>query len=111
MANGNGRQEYRRTEDHFSMGSSEPRGFQGKGPKGYRRSDERIREDVCEALYRDPEVDASDIEVSVKDALVTLSGTVSDRESKRSAERLVENLFGVEDVRNDIRIAQIRKLS
>ena len=31
----------------------------GRGPKGYRRSDERIREDVCERLTEDPFIDAS----------------------------------------------------
>jgi hypothetical protein len=30
------------------------RGFAGRGPKGYQRSDERIREDICERLADDP---------------------------------------------------------
>jgi len=38
----------------------------GKGPKGYTRSDERIREDVCDRLSDDDEVDARDITVTVK---------------------------------------------
>ncbi len=76
----------------------------GKGPKGYKRSDERIREDVCEALYRDHSVDASEVEVEVKDANVVLKGTVSSREAKRAAEYCVEHLSGVEDVRNEIRV-------
>src|SRR5262245_20667475 len=50
----------------------------GKGPRGYRRSDARIYEDVCEALTRDGEVDASDVEVTVEDGQVMLSGTVAD---------------------------------
>lgn len=29
-------------------------GFAGRGPKGYQRSDDRIREDVCERLAEDP---------------------------------------------------------
>lgn len=79
-------------------------GFFGKGPKGWKRSDERIREDACEALYRDSEVDASDIDVSVKDNCIFLKGTVSSRQEKRAAERCVENLSGVEDVQNELRI-------
>jgi hypothetical protein len=53
--------------------------FRGRGPKGYRRSDDRIREDVCERLTRDDRVDASNIEVTVKDGAVTLSGTTHSR--------------------------------
>ena len=78
----------------------------GKGPKGYVRSDERIREDVCERLTRHPEVDASDIEVAVSNGEVTLSGTVSERQLKRVAEDCVEVVSGVRDITNTIRIAQ-----
>src|SRR5262245_32238876 len=35
----------------------------GRGPRGYRRSDDRIREDVCDRLCEHGFVDASDIEV------------------------------------------------
>ncbi len=80
-------------------------GHSGKGPKGYRRSDERIREEACEVLFHSPEVDASDIEVSVKDGLLTLSGTVKSRYAKREAETCLENLVGVEDIRNELRLA------
>ncbi len=81
-------------------------GFFGKGPKGYRRSDERIKEEVCEALYRDKHVDASEIEVDVKEGLVTLSGTVDSRQMKRGAEECIEHLAGVTDVHNRIRIME-----
>ena len=75
---------------------------QGSGPKGWRRSDESIREDVCEALAYNPSLDASDIEVVVKDSEVTLEGTVTDRASKRLAESITERCRGVEDVHNRI---------
>lgn len=78
--------------------------YSGIGPKGYKRSDERIHEEACEALYRNPSVDASDIEVKVNDGLVTLSGTVADRYAKREAESCIENLAGVEDVQNELRL-------
>jgi osmotically-inducible protein OsmY len=32
---------------------SQPAGFAGRGPKGYRRSDERIQEDLSEELTQD----------------------------------------------------------
>lgn len=81
----------------------EPSHF-GKGPKGYRRSDERIKEEVCEMLSRDERIDASDIEVDVDDACVILNGFVENRNMRHEAERLVESISGVEDVRNDIKI-------
>lgn len=80
------------------------RNFAGKGPKGYRRSDERIKEDVCECLERSPLVDASNIEVDVKDCCVTLKGAVDSRQAKRDAEMLIENLRGVDDVINELKV-------
>jgi hypothetical protein len=85
----------------------------GKGPIGYKRSDEKIYEDVCEALFVSPSVDATDIDVSVLDGLVTLSGTVNSRYEKREAENCVENISGVFDVNNELRLKEIpmRELS
>ncbi len=79
-------------------------GYRGRGPKGYRRSDETIKEDVSEALYRSSEVDASELEVHVSSGNVTLKGFVNDRTQKKLAERAVENLSGVEDIFNEIRV-------
>lgn len=76
----------------------------GKGPKGWQRSDERIREEVCEVLARHPEVDASDVEIKVQGGEVTLTGTVTDRDAKRIAEDVVERVFGVKDVQNQIKV-------
>jgi hypothetical protein len=85
--------------------STQTRGeFTGRGPRGYRRSDERIREDVCQCLTDDDHIDASDIEVTVNDREVTLTGTVSSRMQKRHAEDLIERLPGVRDVINNIRV-------
>ena len=78
----------------------------GKGPRGYRRSDERIREEVCDCLTDDPRIDASNLEVTVKDCEVTLSGSVNSREEKRRAEDLIERLSGVKDVTNNLRVTQ-----
>jgi hypothetical protein len=51
----------------------------GKGPKGYRRSDERIREDICETIAQQGYIDASDVDVKVENGVVTLTGNVSAR--------------------------------
>jgi hypothetical protein len=76
----------------------------GRGPKGYLRPDERIREDVCDCLTDDPYVDAGEIEVSVGNGEVTLSGTIESRAMRRRAEELAESLSGVKHVQNNLRI-------
>jgi hypothetical protein len=80
--------------------------FYGVGPREYQRSDERIREDVYDALTEHPDLDASDLHVQVASAEVTLSGTVPGREQKRMAEDAVDVVLGVREVRNEIRVAR-----
>jgi osmotically-inducible protein OsmY len=76
----------------------------GRGPKNYTRSDDRIREDVSDRLTDDPLVDASDIEVSVSNQEVTLSGTVASRNERRLAEEVAEQVSGVKYVQNNLRV-------
>jgi len=78
----------------------------GRGPRGYQRSDERIREDVCECMCRSGDLDASDIEVRVSNAEVTLLGTVRDRQDKRLAEDLADQVSGVREIHNQLRVNQ-----
>lgn len=76
----------------------------GKGPRNWKKADETLREEVCEALYYNRYVDASDIEVDVQDNIVILKGEVSSREEKREAERCVEDLVGFHDIRNELHL-------
>lgn len=78
--------------------------YRGVGPKGYVRSDERIREQVCDDLTDDPWLDASRIEVAVADGEVTLSGSVDSRDAKRWAEDVAHHAGGVKHVQNNLRI-------
>lgn len=80
------------------------RGLRGTGPKGYQRSDERVREDVNDRLTDDDDLDATHIDVSVRACEVTLSGTVEDREDKRRAEDIAHSVSGVKNVQNNLRI-------
>lgn len=92
---------------HYGGGFAIPRqseGHRGKGPKGYQRSDDRIREDVNDRLTDDDTLDAADIEVKVKDCEVTLSGFVQDRADRRLAEDCAEAVSGVKHVQNNIRV-------
>jgi hypothetical protein len=78
----------------------------GRGPRGYQRSDDRIKEDVCERLCHHGAVDATDIEVSVANGEVTLRGTVPSRDAKRMAEGVCDTVAGVRDVHNELRFSQ-----
>lgn len=78
----------------------------GKGPKGYARSDDRILEEVCESLAYDPDVDASDITVTIAQGEVTLEGSIENRRMKHDAEDAVEAVRGVKDIHNRLRVRQ-----
>lgn len=78
--------------------------YSGRGPKGYKRSDQQITEEACQRLEQDPHVDASEIEVSAEDGIIRLSGTVPDRQTKRRAEECVESVYGARDVMNELRV-------
>jgi len=82
---------------------AEPK-HRGKGPKGFIRTDERIREDINCRLTDDAYVDASDVEVTVSNGEVTLTGTVPDKSSKRRAEDISELVSGVSNVENRLRV-------
>lgn len=79
-------------------------GYRGIGPRGYRRDDTRVREDVCDALTENDAIDASNITVSVQEGVVRLAGTVPHRMMKRLAEDVSEGCPGVRDVDNQLRV-------
>jgi BON domain-containing protein len=79
--------------------------YRGRGPKGYRRSDERIHEEICDRLTAHGAIDATGIEVHVDTGEVTLEGTVPDRRTKRLAEAVADTVRGVVDVHNRLRLA------
>ncbi|MEZ4240931.1 MAG: BON domain-containing protein [Myxococcota bacterium] len=80
----------------------------GKGPRGFERNWDRVRDEVCDLLERDGEIDASDIDVRMDRGVVLLTGTVADRHQKRRAEHLIDGIPQVHDVRNELRLADAR---
>lgn len=80
------------------------RGSRRTDPKGYTRTDERVRENVCEHLAHSG-LDVSDVSVAVADGCVTLEGTVHDRRTKHRIEDCADACVGVQDVDNRIRVA------
>jgi len=94
----------RRDEEMRQPQQPQPQSFRGRGPKGWQRSDDRIRELVCERLTDHHDIDATEIEVAVQNGEITLSGTVDDRRTKRLAEDVAESVGGVKDVHNHLRV-------
>jgi hyperosmotically inducible periplasmic protein len=81
--------------------------FKGKGPRSYRRSDERILEDINDRLCDNPYIDASEVDVEVSNGEVTLTGSVNDRDSKWLAEDIGESVAGVNHVDNFLRVKKM----
>jgi hypothetical protein len=80
--------------------------FTGIGPRNYRRSDQRIYEDVCDRLMRHGGINAADIEVKVEEGEVTLSGTVDSPWTRRAVEDTALTVLGVREVNNLLRMSQ-----
>jgi osmotically-inducible protein OsmY len=92
---------YSRDHNHDTRNYSST-SYYGKGPKGYQRTDSRIQEEVCEVLLWSPDVDASEIEVSVTEGIVSLKGFVDSRHAKKEAERVIDHLTGIQDIQNQL---------
>jgi len=79
--------------------------YSRRGPKNYQRSDERLKEDICDRLLHDVDVDASDVSVEVKGGKVTLDGSVPERYMKHTIEDIADGCYGVKEVDNKVRVA------
>ncbi|HLH31385.1 MAG TPA: BON domain-containing protein [Terriglobia bacterium] len=80
----------------------------GKGPKGYKRADDRIHDEICERLTRHPLIDASTMDVRVENGAVTMTGEVMDRRMKYMAEDVVDDVSGVKEIHNQLRVMRDR---
>jgi osmotically-inducible protein OsmY len=54
-------------------------------------------------------VDASDMEVAVKDGEVTLLGNARAREEKRRVEDIIDGISGVREIHNQLRVSRGRQ--
>jgi osmotically-inducible protein OsmY len=68
------------------------------------RLDEDVRRDVQAELRWDPDVDSSDIAVTVNEGVVTLTGFVRKYTEKYRAERIAKRVLGVKAVANDLEV-------
>jgi osmotically-inducible protein OsmY len=74
------------------------------GPKGYQRSDARLREDVSERLMFRDDIDSSDVTVEAKDGLIILEGTVPERWMRYAVDDVAESVMGAKEVQNRVRV-------
>jgi osmotically-inducible protein OsmY len=81
------------------------RGWHGRAPRSYRRPDDRILDEVHQRIATSG-VDAEDVEIEVNNGIVTLSGRVPRHFDKRLIEEITEQVFGVEEVQNHLRLAR-----
>ncbi len=80
----------------------------GRGSKHYRRSDERIIEEIHDRLLIHGFINAEDIEVESEDGVVTLKGSVENRRASRHVEDVVDSVAGVAGVNNRLTLESDR---
>lgn len=68
------------------------------------RTDSQLQHDVQDALRWEPRVQETDIVISVREGVVTLSGTVSHLAEKKIAEETVKRVYGVYAVADELAV-------
>lgn len=68
------------------------------------KTDTQLQKDVIDELQRDPSIRHSEIGVSAKDGVITLSGKVDSYADKHAAEHAAERVAGVRAVAEDLAI-------
>ena len=68
------------------------------------KSDKQLQHDVLAELEWEPSIEASQIGVTAKDGVVTLTGHASQFNEKMTAERATKRVYGVKAVANDIEV-------
>lgn len=80
--------------------------FSGTTPKNFKRSDERIYEEICEKLSDEGHFDISEVEIKVEGGEVTLEGSIESRSDKHRIEILAESVMGVKEITNQLKIVK-----
>lgn len=64
-----------------------------------------LEEQVRQALADDERTEDAEITVEDDDGVITLAGTVADRETREAAEEITEQVEGVVEIISDLEIA------
>lgn len=75
-------------------------------PKGYRRTDEDLAQDVEVELKRNVLTARRPIEVTTDDGVVRLRGIVDNEEMKQAAGRIAHEVVGVRAVLNELEFGE-----
>jgi osmotically-inducible protein OsmY len=67
-------------------------------------SDDKIYDSVRQKLANDPDVKGADLEVAVKNGVVTMKGTVTDEHAREKAEKIAKKVKGVTRVENQLKV-------
>lgn len=67
-------------------------------------TDSELKQDVIDELMWEPDINATEIGVAVKDGVATLSGSVESYHEKLAAERAAQGVFGVRAVVQEIKV-------
>lgn len=76
----------------------------GRGPQGWKPSDQWIQEEICERLTNDRLIDARGIEVAVAAGVVTLRGATPGASDPVLAGRIAREVPGVAEVRSELEV-------
>lgn len=76
----------------------------GEDDMEYSPDDLAIREKVCKAIFRDRLFDENEVTVKVKEGVVTLTGLVSDRKTKDYVDHYLEDIYGIVDIINELKV-------
>jgi osmotically-inducible protein OsmY len=68
------------------------------------KTDAQLKTDVTTELQWEPTLHATDIEVSTKDGIVTLSGSVPHYAEKQAAERAAQRVEGVKAIAEELKV-------
>lgn len=85
--------------------------FKRIGPKNYKRPDRLISDEIFNFLTWDDRIDATEIDFSVKDGIVKLYGTVDTGRTRRLIDEMVENILGVTEIYNELKVMQVPERS
>ena len=96
--------------DDFDAWDFEQNFRRGESPPEYSPDDESIREKVCAAIFRDRLFSENEVTVEVRQGVVTLSGLVSDVKTKEYADHYLEDIYGVVDIINELKVKPDRGL-
>ena len=75
------------------------------------KTDEQLKNDVMAELRWEPTVTASDISVSAKNGIVTLSGSVPHYAEKWAAERATQRVEGVKAIAEEMEVNLMESIS